>query len=200
MRDKLNTTLLCFLYARNSMHYYSWFFVCVTFHIVTWLLRSIVKVISFMPMFRVLWSQLVMFYIDLINIVLGAFHLKNYYFVITYLLEDEQELSLRMLDTLQTYLSFFILHACFTAIALCFVYTSWRFNAFFGTNLLIRCHSVISCFLLFLCFRKVTQEIFSELNETKAKVPIFLTWRRSPEERQRSARRWPHYRVAQATP
>jgi hypothetical protein len=28
-------------------------------------------------------------------------------------------------------------------------------------------------FLLFLYFRKVTQEIFSELDETKAKSPIF---------------------------
>jgi hypothetical protein len=27
-----------------------------------------------------------------------------------------------------------------------------------------------------LCFRKVTHEIFSELDETKAKVPIYLTW------------------------
>jgi hypothetical protein len=27
-------------------------------------------------------------------------------------------------------------------------------------------------FLLFLCFRKVTQEIFSELDETKAEPPI----------------------------
>jgi hypothetical protein len=34
----------------------------------------------------------------------GAFHLKKYIFVITYLLEDEQELSLGMLDTSQTYL------------------------------------------------------------------------------------------------
>jgi hypothetical protein len=57
-----------------------------------------------MPMFRVLWSQLALLYIDLIKIVLGACHLKSYYFVITYLLEDEQELSLGMLDTLQTYL------------------------------------------------------------------------------------------------
>jgi hypothetical protein len=30
-----------------------------------------------------------------------------------------------------------------------------------------------SCFLLFLYFRKVTQEIFLELDETKAKLPIF---------------------------
>jgi hypothetical protein len=29
-----------------------------------------------------------------------------------------------------------MLHACFTPIALCFVYTSWHFYAFSGTNLL----------------------------------------------------------------
>jgi hypothetical protein len=93
-----------------------------------------------------------------------------------------------------------MLHACFTPIALCFVYTSWRFYAFSGTNLLTRCHSVSSCFLLFSCFRKVTREIFSELHETKAKVPIYLTRRRSPKEKQRAARRRPHHRVAWAIP
>jgi hypothetical protein len=66
-----------------------------------------------------------------------------------------------------------MLHARFTPIALCFVYTLWHFYAFSGTNLLTRCHSVSSCFLLFLYFRKVTQEIFSELDETKARPPIF---------------------------
>jgi hypothetical protein len=80
-----------------SMHYYSWFFVCVTFHVVTWLLSSMIIIISFMPMFTVLWSQLEMFYIDLIKIVLAACHLKNYIVFIVYLLEDEQELSLGML-------------------------------------------------------------------------------------------------------
>jgi hypothetical protein len=87
-----------------SMHYYSWSFVCISFHVVTWLLSSMVQIISLMPMFRVLWSQHAMLYFKLIKIVLGACHLKNCYFVITYLLEDEQELSLGMLDTLQTYL------------------------------------------------------------------------------------------------
>ena len=47
------------------------------------------------------------------------------------------------------------------------------FYAFSGTNLLTRCHSASSCFLLFLYSRKVAQEIFSELDETKAKPPIF---------------------------
>jgi hypothetical protein len=93
-----------------------------------------------------------------------------------------------------------MLHACFTPIALCFIYTSWHFYAFSGTNLLTRCHSASSCFLLFLCFRKVTHEIFSELDKTKAKVPIYLTQRRSPKERRRAAMRQPHHRVARATP
>jgi hypothetical protein len=53
-----------------SMHYYSWSFVCVIFHVITWLLSSIVKIISFMSMFRVLWSQHLMLYIVLIKIVL----------------------------------------------------------------------------------------------------------------------------------
>jgi hypothetical protein len=42
-------------------------------------------------------------------------------------------------------------------------------------------------FLLFLCFRKVTQEIFSELDETKAKHPeIYRSFQRIKEETERS--------------
>jgi hypothetical protein len=54
----------------------------------------------------------------------------------------------------------------------------------------------VPCFLLFLCCRKATQEIFSELDETKAEVPIFPDMRRSPKQRQRGARGQPHHRVA----
>jgi hypothetical protein len=74
------------------------------------------------------------------------------------------------------------------------------FYAFSGTNLLTRCHSASSYFLLFLRFRKVTQEIFLELDETKDEVPIFLTRRWGPKERRRGARRRPHHRVAWPTP
>jgi hypothetical protein len=55
-------------------------------------------------------------------------------------------------------------------------------------------------FLLFLCFRKATQEIFSELDETKVEVPIFPDMRRSPKQRRRGARGQPHHRVAQTIP
>jgi hypothetical protein len=41
----------------------------------------------------------------------------------------------------------------------------------------------VPCFLLFLCFRKVTQEIFSELDETKAEHPeIYRSFQRTEEE------------------
>jgi hypothetical protein len=71
-------------------------------------------------------------------------------------------------------------HACFYTICLVFHYTLWHFYAFSGTNLLTSRHSASS---LFLCFRKVTQEIFSELDETKASRPEFYrSFERTKEE------------------
>jgi hypothetical protein len=47
----------------------------------------------------------------------------------------------------------------------------------------------VPCFLLFLCFRKVTQEIFSELDKTKARCPdIYQSFQRTEEETERSHR------------
>jgi hypothetical protein len=86
----------------------------------------------------------------------------------------------------------------YTPFALCFVYTSWRFYAFSGTNLLIRCHSASSLFFAILCSRKVTQEIFSELDETKAEVPNYLTQKRSPKESRRRTRGRSHLLVVRA--
>jgi hypothetical protein len=55
-------------------------------------------------------------------------------------------------------------------------------------------------FLLFLCFREATQEIFSELHKTKAKVPIFPNMRQSPKQRWRGAKGQPHHRVVRPAP
>jgi hypothetical protein len=47
----------------------------------------------------------------------------------------------------------------------------------------------VPCFLLFLCFRKVTHEIFSELDETKAEHPdIKRNFRKTEEEMEPSQR------------
>jgi hypothetical protein len=57
------------------------------------------------PCFKFFWSQHSMLYIDDQDCV-GACDLKNYSFVITYLLEDEQELSLGMLICLKRIYNF----------------------------------------------------------------------------------------------
>jgi hypothetical protein len=54
----------------------------------------------------------------------------------------------------------------------------------------------VPCFLLFLYFRKATQEILSELDETKAKPSIFPKASQSPKMRRRGARGQDQPRVA----
>jgi hypothetical protein len=58
----------------------------------------------------------------------------------------------------------------------------------------------VPCFLLFLCFRKVTQEIFSELDETKVEPPIFTEASRRPKMRRRGARSQAHHRGVRPSP
>jgi hypothetical protein len=114
--------------------------------------------------------------------------------------QPERGIITRGLIRLKRIYNFWCSMLVYKLFALCFVYTSWHFYAFSGTNLLTRRHSASSYFLLFLCFRKVTQEIFSELNEIKAEVPNYLTWRQSPKESRRRTKGQPHLVVMQATP
>src|SRR3954451_666997 len=84
-----------------------------------------------------------------------------------------------------------MLNACFVYIPTCFMCTFIHFLAFSGTNLLTRCCSVSSCFLLFLCFRKVVREIFSELHGTKTQDLISSKGSRSQKGSLRGATGWP---------
>jgi hypothetical protein len=97
-----------------------------------------------------------------------------------------------------------MLYACFYTICLVFCYTLWHFYAISGTNLLTRCHSAGSLFSVVLCFRKATQEIFSELAETSLETSIFPGWRtmtkREPERGQRLATPWGGAAQALAAP
>jgi hypothetical protein len=81
-----------------------------------------------------------------------------------------------------------------------FCYTLWHFYAFSGTNLLTRCHSASSLFSAIFVFQKSYTGIFSELDETKTKVPFFSDTRRSPKKRRKGARGRPHHRVARLGP
>ena len=119
----------------------------------------------------------------------GACHLKNYFFVITYLLEDEHELSLGMLICLKRIYNFWCSMLVFTPFALCFVTLRGVFMRFPELTYWQDATVSVPCFLLFLCFRKATQEIFSELDETSSKSLIFpgsfQRTERDPKEGQR---------------
>jgi hypothetical protein len=59
---------------------------------------------------------------------------------------------------------------------------------------------LVPYFLLFLCFRIATQEIFSKLDKTKPNLLFFQNTSWSPKQRRRGARTWPHPRAARAKP
>jgi hypothetical protein len=111
-------------------------------------------------------------------------------FVITYLPEDEQELSLGMLIRLQCIHNFWCPMLVFTPFALCFVTLRGIFMWFpelaYWQDATV---PVPFFFLLFLCFRSDTQEIFSELDETSSWSLIFLgSFQRSEEAKERGHR------------
>ena len=81
-----------------------------------------------------------------------------------------------------------------------FYHTLYHFIAFSGTNLLTRCHSASCLFSAVFGFRKVTQEIFSELDETKTEPPILPTRTQNPKGRRRGATRLPHHLAARVPP
>jgi hypothetical protein len=58
----------------------------------------------------------------------------------------------------------------------------------------------VPCFLLFLCFRKVTQEKFSELDKTKAEPPIFTEASQRPKMTRRGAKGQPHHQGSRPSP
>jgi hypothetical protein len=62
----------------------------------------------------------------------------------------------------------------YTPFTLYFVYTSWCFNVFSGTNLLTRCHSVSSCFCCF-CISEKLYRKYSQ-NWMKQKLKFLITW------------------------
>jgi hypothetical protein len=63
-----------------------------------------------------------------------------------------------------------MLHACFYTIYLVFRYTSWRFYAFSGTNLLTRCHSASSLFSVIFVFQKSYIGNILEIGRNKSRT------------------------------
>jgi hypothetical protein len=115
-----------------SMHYYSWSFVCVSFHVVTWLLSSMVTIISLMPMFRVLWSQHAM---SRLCWCMSPQKLLFYYHLPT---RGRAWVKLGDAWYVSNVSIIFDAPCLFYTNCFVFVYTSWHFYAFSRTNLLMR--------------------------------------------------------------
>ena len=112
--------------------------------------------------FRSPYSHHVLYITILIKIMLVACLIKNY-FVITYLLEDEQELSLGMLICVKRIYNFWVIHANFVMLSHVSIIISHHFYAFWWTNLLTRCPVLVFCFCPFRISESAPQEISSEL-------------------------------------
>jgi hypothetical protein len=93
-----------------------------------------------------------------------------------------------------------MLHACFTPIALCFVYTSWYFYAFSGTNLLTRCHSVSFLFSVVFVFQKIYTKIILRIRRNESRSSYLPYTKTEFKGETEGARGQPHYRVTRATP
>jgi hypothetical protein len=110
---------------------------------------------------------------SMIKIVMVHVASKNYSFVITYLLEDEQDLSLGMLIRLKRIYNFLCSMLIFTPFASCFVTLCYVFMRFPELTYWQDATVSVPYFLLFLCFSKATQEIFSKLDKTSSRSFIF---------------------------
>jgi hypothetical protein len=105
--------------------------------------------------------------------------------------------SLIRLQRIYNFLCSMLIYAPF---ALCFITLRGIFMHFPELTYWRDATVPVPCFLLFLCFRKVTQEIFLELDKTKPEPPIFPDMRWSPKESRRGARGWRHHAMAWVDP
>jgi hypothetical protein len=139
-----------------SLFHYSWSFVCVLFHVITWLLSFLLSRLCLScPCFK-FFDLSTQCFTYMIKIVMVHVTSKIISFVITYLLEDEQKLSLGMLICLQRIYNFWCSMLVFTPFALCFVTLRGIFMLFLELTYWQDAIVPVPCFLLFLCFRKAT--------------------------------------------
>jgi hypothetical protein len=157
------------------MHHYSWSFVCVTFHVITWLLSFIVKIMSFMPMFRVLWSQHSILYIVWSRLwwcmspqkVLFCYHLPTRGWAGVKLGDAWYVSNVSII---------FDAPCLFMHHLLCVLLHFVAFYAFSRTNLLTRCHSASSLFSAVFVFQKSYTGNILGIGQNKSRS-YYFSWR-----------------------
>jgi hypothetical protein len=93
-----------------------------------------------------------------------------------------------------------MLHACLCTICFVFYYTSWRFYAFSGTNLLTRCHSASSLFSAIFMFQKSYTGNILGIGRNKSQSSYFSWYETESKAETEGASRQAHHRVARPTP
>jgi hypothetical protein len=95
-----------------------------------------------------------------------------------------------------------MLHACSFTICLEFCYTSWRFYAFSGTNLLTRCHSASSLFSVVFVFQKSYTGNILGIGWNKSRTSYFYrSFQKTKDETEGGGGRgWPHHRGVRPSP
>jgi hypothetical protein len=81
-----------------------------------------------------------------------------------------------------------------------FCYTSWRFYAFSGTNLLTRCHSASSLFSAVFVFQKSYTGNILGIGWNKSRSSYFFQHETGSKAETEGASRQAHHRVARPTP
>ena len=87
-------------------------------------------------------------------------------------------------------------YAILLMIPTCFMHTLCHIRAFSGTNLLTRCRSVSSCFLLFLVPEILHRKYSRNWTKQKPKALFSTDCSRTPKQRRRGATRWPPHLAA----
>jgi hypothetical protein len=93
-----------------------------------------------------------------------------------------------------------MLHACLYTICFVFCYTSWRFYAFSGTNLLTRCHSASSLCSAIFVFRKSYTRNILRIGRNKSQPSFFYRSFAKTEDQTEGARSQAHHGVARPSP
>src|SRR5215203_3099491 len=91
-------------------------------------------------------------------------------------------------------------HASFMTIPTCFVHTLYHFYAFSGTNLLTRCRSVSSCFLLFLVSEILHRKYSRNWTKQKPTALFSMESSRTPKRSRGRAAGGPHHMAARWGP
>jgi hypothetical protein len=93
-----------------------------------------------------------------------------------------------------------MLHACLYTICFVFCYTSWRFYAFSGTNLLTRCHSASSLFSAVFVFLKSYTGNILGIGRNKSRTSYIYRSFVKTEDEMKGARSQAHHQGARPSP